>query len=96
MPSFEPRLVFAAAEPNPIAFRTQRCWYAGLNVLRIALVPALGFVPMALNTDIGAEVQLPLATVVIGGIITAAVFTQVVLSALMHLSTRGDHQSPKR
>src|SRR6185436_18749244 len=39
-------------------------------VLMTALVAALGFIPMALNTGIGAEVQRPLATVVIGGIIS--------------------------
>jgi heavy metal efflux system protein len=51
-------------------------------VLMTALVASLGFLPMALNTGIGAEVQRPLATVVIGGIITSTLLTLVVLPAL--------------
>jgi len=51
-------------------------------VLMTALVAALGFIPMALNTDIGAEVQRPLATVVIGGIVSATALTLVVLPVL--------------
>ena len=51
-------------------------------VLMTGLVAALGFVPMALNTGVGAEVQRPLATVVIGGIITATFATLVVLPVL--------------
>ncbi len=51
-------------------------------VLMTALVAALGFIPMALNTGIGAEVQRPLATVVIGGIASATLLTLVVLPAL--------------
>lgn len=51
-------------------------------VLTTALVAALGFVPMALNTGIGAEIQRPLATVVIGGIATSLLATLVVLPAL--------------
>ncbi len=54
-------------------------------VLMTALVAALGFVPMALNTGIGSEVQRPLATVVIGGIISSAMLTLVVLPALYRL-----------
>ena len=54
-------------------------------VLMTALVAALGFVPMALNTGIGAEVQRPLATVVIGGIISSTLLTLVVLPALYRL-----------
>jgi cobalt-zinc-cadmium resistance protein CzcA len=55
-------------------------------VLMTALVAALGFVPMALNTGIGSEVQRPLATVVIGGIISATLLTLVVLPALYRLA----------
>jgi cobalt-zinc-cadmium resistance protein CzcA len=47
-----------------------------------ARVASLGFVPMALNTGIGSEVQRPLATVVIGGIISSTLLTLVVLPAL--------------
>jgi cobalt-zinc-cadmium resistance protein CzcA len=54
-------------------------------VLMTALVAALGFVPMALATGTGAEVQKPLATVVIGGIISSTFLTLVVLPALYRL-----------
>jgi cobalt-zinc-cadmium resistance protein CzcA len=51
-------------------------------VLMTALVAGLGFLPMALNTGTGAEVQRPLATVVIGGIISATLLTLLVLPVL--------------
>jgi cobalt-zinc-cadmium resistance protein CzcA len=51
-------------------------------VLMTALVASLGFVPMAIATGTGAEVQRPLATVVIGGLISATLLTLVVLPAL--------------
>lgn len=51
-------------------------------VLMTALVAALGFIPMALNTGIGAEVQRPLATVVIGGILSSTLLTLIVLPLL--------------
>ena len=51
-------------------------------VLMTALVASLGFVPMALNTGTGAEVQRPLATVVIGGIISSTLLTLIVLPVL--------------
>ncbi|GGY63713.1 cation efflux system protein [Cellvibrio zantedeschiae] len=54
-------------------------------VLMTALVASLGFVPMALNTGIGAEVQRPLATVVIGGIISSTLLTLVMLPALYRI-----------
>lgn len=54
-------------------------------VLMTALVAALGFVPMALNTGIGSEVQRPLATVVIGGIISSTLLTLLVLPALYRM-----------
>jgi cobalt-zinc-cadmium resistance protein CzcA len=56
-------------------------------VLMTALVASLGFVPMALATGTGAEVQRPLATVVIGGLITSTALTLVVLPALYRLFT---------
>jgi cobalt-zinc-cadmium resistance protein CzcA len=55
-------------------------------VLVTALVASLGFVPMALNVGTGAEVQRPLATVVIGGIISSTLLTLVVLPALYRLA----------
>ena len=51
-------------------------------VLMTALVASLGFLPMALNVGAGSEVQRPLATVVIGGIVSATLLTLVVLPAL--------------
>ncbi len=57
-------------------------------VLMTALVASLGFVPMALNTGIGSEVQRPLATVVIGGIVSSTLLTLVVLPALYRLVHR--------
>jgi cobalt-zinc-cadmium resistance protein CzcA len=54
-------------------------------ILMTACVAALGFVPMALNTDVGAEVQRPLATVVIGGVISDNILTLAVLPALYKL-----------
>jgi len=53
-------------------------------VLMTALAASLGFVPMALNTGTGAEVQRPLATVVIGGIISSTLLTLLVLPVLYH------------
>ncbi|HRJ33884.1 MAG TPA: CusA/CzcA family heavy metal efflux RND transporter [Fimbriimonadaceae bacterium] len=57
-------------------------------VLMTALVAALGFIPMALNTGVGAEVQRPLATVVIGGILSATLLTLVVLPVLYAIFER--------
>ena len=54
-------------------------------VLMTALVASLGFVPMALASGTGAEVQRPIATVVIGGLISATLLTLVVLPALAWL-----------
>ncbi len=54
-------------------------------VLMTALVASLGFVPMALNTGIGSEVQRPLASVVIGGIVSSTILTLVVLPAMYRL-----------
>lgn len=54
-------------------------------VLMTALVASLGFVPMALNIGTGAEVQRPLATVVIGGILSSTVLTLLVLPVLYQL-----------
>ena len=51
-------------------------------VLMTALVAAVGFIPMAINTGVGAEVQRPLATVVIGGILSNTLLTLVVLPTL--------------
>lgn len=55
-------------------------------VMMTALVAALGFVPMALATGTGAEVQKPLATVVIGGIISSTILTLLVLPVIYYLA----------
>ena len=55
-------------------------------VLMTALVASLGFVPMAFNVGTGSEVQRPLATVVIGGIVSSTLLTLVVLPALYRLA----------
>ena len=57
-------------------------------ILMTALVAAVGFVPMALATGTGAEVQRPLATVVIGGILSSTVLTLIVLPILYSLAYR--------
>lgn len=57
-------------------------------VLMTALVASLGFVPMAFSTGTGAEVQRPLATVVIGGLITSTILTLFVLPVLYTMSHR--------
>ena len=54
-------------------------------VLMTALVATLGFVPMALNVGLGSEVQRPLATVVIGGIVSSTLLTLLVLPALYRI-----------
>ncbi|MCP5787310.1 efflux RND transporter permease subunit, partial [Klebsiella pneumoniae] len=59
-------------------------------VLMTALVTSLGFVPMALATGTGAEVQRPLATVVIGGIISSTILTLLVLPVLYWLIHRNE------
>ena len=51
-------------------------------VLMTALVASVGFIPMALSTSPGSEVQRPLATVVIGGLLTSTVLTLIVLPVL--------------
>ncbi|MEH6387134.1 MAG: CusA/CzcA family heavy metal efflux RND transporter [Pseudomonas profundi] len=61
-------------------------------VLMTALVASLGFVPMALNTGTGAEVQRPLATVVIGGIISSTLLTLFVLPILYSMLHRNDRK----
>jgi cobalt-zinc-cadmium resistance protein CzcA len=58
-------------------------------VLTTALVASLGFVPMALSTGAGAEVQRPLATVVIGGLITSTALTLLLLPALYRMFEGG-------
>ncbi|MFJ2491333.1 CusA/CzcA family heavy metal efflux RND transporter [Pseudomonas iridis] len=62
-------------------------------VLMTALVASLGFIPMALATGTGAEVQRPLATVVIGGILSSTILTLLILPALYQLAHRRDEEA---
>lgn len=61
-------------------------------VLMTALVASLGFVPMAIAMGTGAEVQRPLATVVIGGILSSTALTLLVLPVLYRLVHRKDEE----
>ena len=63
-------------------------------VIMTAAVASLGFLPMALSTSAGAEVQRPLATVVMGGLITATILTLIVLPVL-YLVFSGEKRTPK-
>ena len=66
-------------------------------VLATAITDAVGFIPMAISVGVGAEVQQPLATVVIGGVISSTILTLFVLPILYRMfgSQRGDEQSPQ-
>ena len=64
-------------------------------VLMTATVASLGFLPMALATSAGAEVQRPLATVVIGGLVSATLLTLLVLPVLYALSERTKAAKPE-
>jgi len=63
-------------------------------VLMTAAVAALGFVPMALATSAGAEVQRPLATVVIGGVLSSTFLTLVLLPVLYEWAERRTNRWP--
>ncbi|NHX01104.1 CusA/CzcA family heavy metal efflux RND transporter [Pseudomonas koreensis] len=62
-------------------------------VLMTALVASLGFIPMALATGTGAEVQRPLATVVIGGILSSTILTLLILPVLYQIAHRRDEDT---
>jgi cobalt-zinc-cadmium resistance protein CzcA len=64
-------------------------------VLMTALVASLGFVPMAIATGAGAEVQRPLATVVIGGILTSTFLTLLLLPSLYYWVEKGSGSGPE-
>jgi cobalt-zinc-cadmium resistance protein CzcA len=67
----------------PIESAVERGAHTRLRpVLMTALVASLGFIPMAVSHGAGAEVQRPLATVVIGGLVTSTLLTLLVLPAL--------------
>ncbi|NRT14731.1 cobalt-zinc-cadmium resistance protein CzcA [Flavobacterium sp. 28A] len=64
-------------------------------VLLTAAAAALGFLPMAISSSAGAEVQRPLATVVIGGLFTATILTMIVLPILFKLFDQKEFKKPK-
>jgi len=63
-------------------------------VLMTALVASLGFIPMAFNTGPGSEVQRPLATVVIGGLVTSTLLTLMVLPNIYYWMEKRKHKRP--
>ena len=65
-------------------------------MLITALVASLGFIPMALNVGIGSEVQRPIATVVIGGIISSTLLTLIILPTLYVWFNQGRSRKIKR
>jgi cobalt-zinc-cadmium resistance protein CzcA len=65
-----------------------------LPVVATAVVDAVGFLPMALSSGVGAEVQRPLATVVIGGVLTSTVLTLLVLPAIYLALEKKKEQLP--
>ena len=56
-------------------------------MLATGITDAAGFLPMAISSGVGSEVQRPLATVVVGGIVTSTLVTLLVLPVLVHLFT---------
>jgi cobalt-zinc-cadmium resistance protein CzcA len=80
------KLLDAGLEPRDAAYDGARRRLR--PVLTTALVASLGFVPMAIATGAGAEVQRPLATVVIGGLVTSTLLTLLLLPALYARVTR--------
>ena len=63
-------------------------------VLMTAFVASFGFLPMALSTSTGAEVQRPLASVVIGGLVSSTLLTLFLLPVLYHWICRGEESKP--
>ncbi len=83
------------AEGRSVIEAAQRAAEGRLRaVVMTATVAALGFVPMALSTTAGAEVQRPLATVVIGGLVSATALTLLVLPTVYAFVYRGEHVPP--
>ena len=78
--SYINRLIEDGMQPDSAIRRA--CEVRLRPVLMTAMVASLGFFPMALSTSSGAEVQKPLATVVIGGIVTSTLLTLLVLPAI--------------
>ena len=66
---------------------------AGTTIVMTGITDAAGFIPMMLNTGVGAEVQRPLATVVVGGVVSDNILTLLVLPALYVMFARGSPKS---
>jgi len=83
------------AEPEGSAVdRVRRAALASFRaIFTTALLASIGFVPAAIATGAGAEVQRPLATVVIGGLLVATAISLIALPALALLLSRGDEES---
>ena len=62
-------------------------------ILMTALVASFGFIPMALSTSSGAEVQRPLATVVIGGLVSSTLLTLFVLPVIYSIFTKKENRN---
>ena len=77
------KAVIAGYARSPFTLASKGALTRVRPVLMTALVAALGFVPMAVNSGIGSEVQRPLATVVIGGLVTSMLLTLFVLPAII-------------
>lgn len=92
---FVTRLHSSGNPPESIADAIRRAGDASLRtVLMTALIASVGFIPMALADGTGAEVQRPLATVVIGGVISSMLMTLFVLPALYATFARSASQLP--
>ena len=77
------------ARGEPVAVAVEEAAARRLRpVLMTALVASLGFIPMALSTGFGAEVQRPLATVVVGGVLSSTLLTLLVLPVLYRVTAR--------
>ena len=75
--------------------RRGRAWLRLRTVMMTALVASVGFIPMATSKGIGAEVQRPLATVVIGGVITSTLMTLLILPVLYSFSRLRKREQPE-
>ena len=81
-------------EGNPLEFSITEGAMTRLRpVLMTALVASLGFIPMAIATGTGAEVQRPLATVVIGGILSSTFLTLLLLPILYRIAHRRESEA---
>jgi len=88
---------FAAEGVNSVRERVLRATAERFRpVILTASVASLGFLPMALSTSAGAEVQKPLATVVIGGLISATLLTLLVLPVLYTFFTKDGEPNPEK